>query len=97
MLISIDSKDYLTLKNSETNKSIKFISPDVYFSQALRAYCEYENMSEVEFSIRTISSGESMLLFSSGYQILVSSLVAFELANRMILLNTNYQHIEQKD
>jgi len=95
MKISIDDKNYITITNSKNKHSIKFISPDEYFSLALKAYCEYIGQEEIDFTLRTFSSSESVVVFNLGYQVLVSSLVAFELANRMILLNDKAQQTIQ--
>lgn len=77
--------DKLILNNN--NKYIKFSCSDENFINAVKAYYERFDIKEAKFSVRTPLSGQHVVIFSSGYQILVSPAVSFELTNRMILLN----------
>ncbi len=85
MKLSIDKND-LVLKN-QRDIFIKFSSPDKAFSKTISAYYKRLGVSELDFSLSTVSSGCCNLIFSTGYQVLISPVIAFELANRMILLN----------
>ena len=77
--------DKLILKNN--NKYIKFSCPDENFINAVKAYFNRFDIKEASFSVSNPLSGQHYVIFSSGYQILVSTGVSFELVNRMILLN----------
>jgi hypothetical protein len=86
MKLSIN-QDKITLKNA-SNYSLSFNSPDITFTKAVKAYLKRVGKDELDVALRTISSGQNLLTFlDTRYQILVSPIVAMELANRMILLN----------
>jgi hypothetical protein len=85
MKLIID-KTNLILKNHK-DSIIRFPSPDKEFAKSITKYYDTIGVKELDFYLSTISSGSSILIFSTGYQVILSPVLSFELANRMILLN----------
>jgi hypothetical protein len=85
MKLIID-KTNLILKNYK-DSIIRFPSPDKEFAKSITKYYDTIGVKELDFYLSTISSGSSILIFSTGYQVILSPVLSFELANRMILLN----------
>jgi len=92
MKILVDKQKASIILENDAGNSLSFSTSDVSSLQAIDAYLEREKANSLDFKLITIVSGNHLLQFSTGYQINVSSALAFDIANRMILLNRTLQY-----
>ena len=97
MKISINKDNSKLHLENANKKCIDFALFDPKTIEAIDAYLKKQKLESLDFKLRTVSSGAHRIQFSTGYEILIPSSTAFEIANRMILLNKALAYPEVYD
>jgi hypothetical protein len=85
MFLATNEKNEFIITHNDNKIIFKCLDENTF--KAVQGYLFKINKKELEFYINTISIDRVLMIFSTGYKLLIPPLMGSEIMNRMILLN----------